>query len=106
MLSTIVRGQTTSASFGFDPARQVRIGSAREFDQGAVQNLPVVRQVVAAEYGERRHALRTAAAQRFDQPADRAARPRWIGEIVHDVRIGRIQRVARVEAITLFRHGQ
>jgi hypothetical protein len=43
--------------------------------------------------------------QAFDDPADGAARLRGIREVVHDVCIGVVEHVLRVEAVPFFRHG-
>ena len=80
--------------------------SAREGDQRAVQYRAVVRQVVAAQYRERRHALRAPAPQAFDDPADGAARLCRVRQIVRDVGVGGIELIVRIEAVALFGDGE
>ena len=67
----------------------------------------VVRKVVAAQHGEGVHLRLAPPPQRLDQEARRGARPRRIGQVVHDVGMRLVERGGRrIVAVALLGDGQ
>jgi hypothetical protein len=83
------------AALGLDPAGERGIDEPREVEHDAAHDAAVLGEVVAGQHGEGRQPGGAAAGEAAHQVARRRARGLGVGEVVHDVGMGAVERAGR-----------